>query len=57
MKTLLSDAEWIQHLTNAMEAAQRKYKRAKLVIHDKYMHAVALKLMLQSGEYEMETRE
>ena len=40
-----------------MEAAQRKSKRAKLVIYDEYMHAVALKLMLQSGEYETETRE
>ena len=42
---------------NAMEAAQRKSKRAKLVINDEYLHAVALKLLLQSGEYETETRE
>ena len=40
-----------------MEAAQRKSKRAKLVINDEYMHDVALKLLLQSGEYETETRE
>ena len=40
-----------------MEAVQRKYKRAKLVITDEYMHAVALKLLLQSGEYETETQE
>ena len=42
---------------NAVEAAQRKSKRAKLVINDEYMHAVALKLILQLGEYETETRE
>ena len=40
-----------------MEAAQQKSKWEKLVIHDKYMHAVALKLLLQSGDYETETRE
>ena len=40
-----------------MEAAQRKSKRAKLVINDEYFHAVALKLLIQSGEYETETRE
>ena len=40
-----------------MEAAQRKYKREKLVIHDEYMHTVALKLLLQSGEYKTETWE
>ena len=40
-----------------MEAPQQKPKRAKLVIHDDYMHAVALKLMLQSSEYKTETRE
>ena len=28
-----------------------------LVINDEYLHAVALKLLLQSGEYETETRE
>ena len=56
MKTLFSDAEEIPQLINAMEAAQRKSKRAKLIIHDEYMHAVALKLLLQSGKYETETR-
>ena len=40
-----------------MEAAQRKSKRAKLVINDEYLHDVALKSLLQSGEYETETRE
>ena len=40
-----------------MEAAQRKSKRAKLVINNEYLHAVALKSLLQSGEYETETRE
>ena len=40
-----------------MEAAQRKSKRAKLVINDKYLHAVALKSLLQLGEYETEIRE
>ena len=35
-----------------MEEAQRKSKREKLVIQDKYMHAVALKLLLKLGEYE-----
>ena len=40
-----------------MEAAHRKSKRVKLAIHDEYMHAAALKFLLQSGEYEMETQE
>ena len=40
-----------------MEAAQRKSKRAKIVIYDVYMHAMALKSLLQPGEYETETRE
>ena len=40
-----------------MEAAQRKSKRAKLVINEEYLHAVALKSLLQFGEYETETRE
>ena len=42
---------------NAMEAEQRKSKRAKLVINDEYLDAVALKLLLQLGEYETENRE
>ena len=57
METLFRDAEGIPQYTNAMEVTQRKSKRAKLVIHDEYMHAVALKLLLQSGGYETETRE
>ena len=40
-----------------MEAEQRKSKRAKLVITDEYMHAVTVKLLLQSGDYETETSE
>ena len=40
-----------------MEAAQLKYKREKLVINDEYLHDVALKYLLKSGEYETETRE
>ena len=57
MKTLFSDAEGIPQCINAMEAAQQKPKRAKIVIHDEYMHDVVLKLLLQSGESETETRE
>ena len=57
MKTLLSNAEGIPHYINAMGAAQRKSKHTKLVITDKYMHAVVLKLLLQSGEYKTETQE
>ena len=53
MKTLFSDAEGIPKYINAMEAAQQKPKREKL----EYMHAVALKSLLQSGEYKTETRE
>ena len=56
-KTLFSNAEGIPHHTNAMESAHQKSKRAKLVIHDEYMHAVALKFPIQPGEYETETRE
>ena len=57
MKTLFSDAEGIPQYIIAMEVAQQKSKRAKLVIHDEYMHAVALKFLLRSGEYKIETRE
>ena len=57
MKTLFRDAEGIPQFINAMEAAQQKSKRAKLVICDEYMHAVALKSLPRSGEYETETRE
>ena len=42
---------------NAMEAAQSKSNREKLVINYEYLHAVALKSLLQSGEYETETWE
>ena len=44
MKTLFSEAEGIPQFINAIEAAQRKSKLAKLVIHDEYMHAVAQKV-------------
>ena len=46
IKTLFSDAEGIPQFLNVMEAAQRKSKRAKLVINDEYLHAVALKSLL-----------
>ena len=57
MKSLYKDSEGVPQFINVMEAAQRKSKRAKLVINDEYLHAVALKLLLQSGEYKTETRE
>ena len=57
MKTLFRNAEGIPQFINSMEEAHRKSKRVKLVISDKYMHAVALKSLLQSGEYETETWE
>ena len=57
IKTIFTDTYGIPQLINAMEATQRKYKRAKLVMQDEYMHAVALKSLLQPGEYENETRE
>ena len=57
MKTFYKDAEGIPQFINAVEAAHHKYKRAKLVISDEYLHAVALKSLLQSGEYKTETRE
>ena len=57
MKSLYKYSEGVPQFINAMEAAQRKPKLAKLVINNKYLHAVALKLLLQSGEYETETRE
>ena len=57
MKTLFTNADGTPQFINAMEADQRKSKQAKLVIQDEYMHAGALKLLLQSGEYKIETRE
>ena len=57
IKTLFSDAEGIPQFLNVMEAAQRKSKRAKLVINDEYLHAVALKYLLQSCEYKIEIRQ
>ena len=56
-KELYKDSEGVPQFINAMEAAQRKSKRAKLVINDEYLHAVTLKSLLQSGEYETETWE
>ena len=56
-KTLFSDTGGIPQFINAMEAAQQKSKRSKLVIHDKFMHAVALKSLLNSGDYKTETQE
>ena len=57
MKTIFINVEGIHQFINAMEASQRKYKHAEIVINDEYMHAVALKLLLQSAEYETETQE
>ena len=57
LKTLFSDAEGIPKYINEMEAAQQKSKRSKLVIHEKYVQAVALKFLLEPGEYKTETRE
>ena len=34
-----------------------QWKQRKLVIYDDYMHALALKLLLQTGEYKTETQE
>ena len=56
-KTLFTDANRIPQFINAVEAAQRKSRREKLEIQDEYMHDVALKLILKSGEYETKTRE
>ena len=56
-KELYKDSDGVPQFINAMEAAQRKSKQAKLFINDEYLHAVALKSLLQSGEYETETRE
>ena len=57
IKTLFRNSDGIPKYINGMEAVQQKSKREKLVIHDEYMHALALKSLLQPGEYEMETRE
>ena len=57
MKSLYKDSDGVPQFINAMEAAQRKPKRAKLVIKYEYLHAVALKSLLQSGDYETETSE
>ena len=57
MKSLYKYSDGVPQFINVMEAAQRKSKRAKIVINDEYLHAVALKYLLQSGEYETKTRE
>ena len=57
MKNIFSNVEGIPQFINSMESAQRNSKRAKLVINDEYLHAVALKSLLQSGEYKTETWE
>ena len=46
MKKLYKDLDGISQFINAMEAAQRNSKRAKLVINDEYLHAVAFKSLL-----------
>ena len=50
MKTLFSDVEVIPQFINAMEVEQQKSKHANMVIHDEYIHAVALKSLLQPIE-------
>ena len=57
MKTLYKDSDGVSQFINAMEAAQQKSKRAKLVINNKYLHTVTLKSIIQSGDYETETQE
>ena len=57
MKTLYYDNEGIPKFINAMEAAQRKSKRAKLEVQDEFMNVVELKSLLKPGEYKTETRE
>ena len=57
MKSLYKYLEGIPQFINTMDAEQRKSKRAKPVINGDYLHAVALKLLLQLGEYETETRQ
>ena len=49
MKTLYKDLDGVTQFINAVEAAQRKSKREKLVINDDYLQALALKSLLQSG--------
>ena len=46
MKLLYKDLEGVSQLINAMKAAQRNSKCAKLVIDNEYLHAVALKFLL-----------
>ena len=57
MKELYKDLEGVPQFINSVEAVQRKSKRAKLVINDEYLYAVALKSLLQSEEYGTETQE
>ena len=57
IKTLFTIADGTPQFIHAMKAAQKTSKRAKLVIQDDYMHAVALKLLPKLGEYETEMRE
>ena len=57
MKEFYKDSDGVPQFINATEAAQRNSKCAKLVINDENLHAVALKSLLQSGEYETETWE
>ena len=50
MKSLYKDSEGVPQFINAMEAAQRKSKRAKLVINDEYLNSAALKSSTKRGE-------
>ena len=56
MKEIFTNVDGITKFINAMEAAHKKSKRAKLTIQDYYMHDMELKFLLKSGEYETETR-
>ena len=49
IKELYKDLDGVPQFINAMEEVQSKSKRAKLVINDEYLHAVALKSLLRSG--------
>ena len=49
-KTLFDDVDGIPQFINAMEAAHKKSKRAKLTIQEKDMQAVSIKLIFKLGE-------
>ena len=57
MEKFFSDLKDILQFINTIEAVQDKSKWADLEVLDEYMYAVALKSLLVTGEYEVETRE